>query len=277
MESTMAYETIIFEKNGPIGVLTLNRPKKLNSLNEQLIEDVTAALDEAEKDDDVRVVLLTGSGRAFCAGYDLEYTTEDTEDFGKLQKGLAGDLNFIMRFWHFPKPTIAAVHGYALAAGCELAVACDITVADEKTFFGEPELRFGAGIVAMILPWVTGPKQAKELIMTGNDRISAQRALEMNLINQVAPEGEYMDLAMKLAREMAAIDPLPMRLQKMAINRTYEIMGINEAMKAASDLDVLIEGIETPDSKTFSEIARKDGIKAALKWRDSRFDKGDES
>jgi hypothetical protein len=79
---------------------------------------------------------------------------------------------------------------------------------------------------------------------------------------------------MKIARGMAAIDPLPMRLQKMAINRTFEIMGLNEALKTASDLDVLIEGIETPDSKTFSEIARKDGIKAALKWRDSRFDAG---
>jgi enoyl-CoA hydratase len=83
-------------------------------------------------------------------------------------------MDFIMRFWRFAKPTISAVHGYALAAGCELAVACDITVADEKTFFGEPELRFGAGIVAMILPWLTGPKQAKEMILTGNDRITAR-------------------------------------------------------------------------------------------------------
>ncbi len=267
----MAYETITFEKDGPIGVLTLNVPKKLNAISETLVTEVNAALDVAENDDDVRVVVLTGAGRAFCAGFDLSYTTEEASDLGKLHKGLASDMDFIMRFWHFPKPTIAAVHGYALAAGCEMAVACDITVADENTFFGEPELRFGAGIVAMILPWLIGPKQAKELILTGNDRITAQRALEMNLINQVAPEGEYLNVAMKLAREMASIDPLPMRLQKMAINRTYEIMGMNEALRTASDLDVLIEGIETPDSKTFAEISRKEGLKAALKWRDSRF------
>jgi enoyl-CoA hydratase/carnithine racemase len=270
----MAYETITFEKDGPIGVLTLNVPKKLNAISEKLVTEVNAALDVAESDDDVRVVLLTGAGRAFCAGFDLAYTTEASTDLGELHKGLASDMDFIMRFWHFPKPTIAAVHGYALAGGCELAVACDITVADEKTFFGEPELRFGAGIVAMILPWLTGPKQAKEMILTGNDRISAQRALEINLINQVAPEGEYLNVAMKIARGMASIDPLPMRLQKLAINRTYEIMGLNEAMKTASDLGTLVEGIETPDSKTFSEIASKDGIKAALKWRDSRFDTG---
>jgi enoyl-CoA hydratase/carnithine racemase len=268
----MAYETITFEKDGPIGVLTLNVPKKLNAISETMVAEVNAALDVAENDDDVRVVLLTGAGRAFCAGFDLAYTTEEDEtDYDALQKGLVKDMDFLMRCWRFPKPTIAAVHGYALAGGCELAVACDITVADEKTFFGEPELRFGAGIVAMILPWLTGPKQAKEMIMTGNDRISAQRALEINLINRVTPEGEYINVAMKLAREMASIDPLPMRLQKMAINRAYEIMGLNEALKTASDLDVLIEGVETPDSKTFSEIARKEGIKAALKWRDSRF------
>ncbi|MBW2542383.1 MAG: enoyl-CoA hydratase/isomerase family protein [Deltaproteobacteria bacterium] len=268
----MAYETITFEKDGPIGVLTLNVPKKLNAISEQLVGEVNAAMDVAEKDDDVRVIVLTGAGRAFCAGFDLAYAQEDeATDFGKLHTGLKSDLDFIMRFWRCPKPTIAAVHGYALAGGCELAVACDITIADEKTFFGEPELRFGAGIVAMILPWLTGPKQAKELILTGNDRIPAQRALEINLINQVAPEGEYLKVAMELARGMASIDPVPMRLQKMAINRTFEIMGLNEALKTASDLDTLIEGIETPDSKTFSEIARKDGIKAALKWRDSRF------
>ncbi|MCH8082684.1 MAG: enoyl-CoA hydratase/isomerase family protein [Myxococcales bacterium] len=267
----MAYETITFEKDGPIGVLTLNVPKKLNAIGEKLISEVNAALDDAESDDDVRVVLLAGAGRAFCVGYDISSMPEGDQDLGKLQKDLVSDLDFIMRFWRFPKPTIAAVHGYALGAGCELAVACDITVADEKTFFGEPELRFGAGIVAMILPWIIGPKQAKEMIMTGNDRVTAQRALEINLINRVTPEGEHMKVAMKLAREMASIDPLPMRLQKMAINRTYEIMGLNEALKTASDLDVLIEGIETPDSKTFAEITRKEGLKAALKWRDSRF------
>jgi enoyl-CoA hydratase/carnithine racemase len=271
----MAYETITFEKDGPIGVLTLNVPKKLNAISDKLVSEVNAALDVAESDDDVRVIVLTGAGRAFCAGFDLAYTAKDEEtNFGELQTDLVSDMDFLMRFWRFPKPTVAAVHGYALAGGCELAVSCDITVADEKTFFGEPELRFGAGIVAMILPWLIGPKQAKEMILTGNDRISAQRALEINLINQVAPEGEYLKVAMKIARGMASIDPLPMRLQKMAINRTYEIMGLNEALKTASDLDVLIEGIETPDSKTFSEIARKDGIKAALKWRDSRFDSG---
>jgi enoyl-CoA hydratase/carnithine racemase len=268
----MAYETITFEKKGPVGVLTLNSPKKLNAISGKLIGEVNAALDVAENDDDVRVVLLTGAGRAFCVGYDISPMPEGDQDLGKLQKELAVDLDFIMRFWRFPKPTVAAVHGYALAAGCEMAVACDITVADENTFFGEPELRFGAGIVAMILPWLIGPKQAKELILTGNDRITAQRALEMNLINQVAPDGEYLNVAMKIARGMASIDPLPMRLQKMAINRTYEIMGMNEALKTASDLDVLIEGIETPDSKTFAEISRKEGLKAALKWRDSRFD-----
>ena len=94
-----------------------------------------------------------------------------------------------MGFWHCPKPTISAVHGHCLAGGCELALACDITIASEDAIFGEPELRFGAGIVCLILPWLTGPKQAKELIFTGNDRIPAERALAMGLVNRVVPAG----------------------------------------------------------------------------------------
>ena len=106
----MAYETITFEKDGPIGVLTLNLPKKLNAIDGKLEEEVNAALDVAENDDDVRVVLLTGAGRAFCAGFDLAYTAEEETDLGALQRDLAADMDFIMRFWHFPKPTISAVH-----------------------------------------------------------------------------------------------------------------------------------------------------------------------
>ena len=113
----MAYETILFEKQGPIGVLTLNVPKKLNAISGEMEKEVHAALDIAENDDDVRVILLKGAGRAFCAGFDLAYTTESDEDLGALQKDLVADMDFIMRFWRFPKPTIAAVHGYALAGG----------------------------------------------------------------------------------------------------------------------------------------------------------------
>ena len=112
-----------------------------------------------------------------------------------------------MRFWSLSKPTIAAVHGPCLAGAFELALACDITIADETAFFGEPELKFGAGIVTMILPWITGPKQAKEIILNGLDNIPAAEAHRLGLVNRVVPAGTDVDAAMAMARHVAVIDP----------------------------------------------------------------------
>ena len=145
-----------------------------------------------------------------------------------------------MGFWYCRKPTISAVHGHCLAGGCELALACDITIASQDAIFGEPELRFGAGIVCLILPWLTGPKQAKELIFTGNDRIPAERALAMGLVNRVVPEGDALPVAMEMAAQIAVMDEHAMALSKAAINRTYEIMGLREAVRCGVDLDVEI-------------------------------------
>lgn len=269
----MTYETITFERRGPIGVLTLDRPEKLNAISGRMIDEINAALDDAEADERVRVIVLTGAGRAFSAGFDL---TEDVD--GKNERGVADwravltrDFEVILRFWESPKPTIAAVHGYAIAGGCELALACDITVAAEGAMFGEPELRFGSGIVAMLMPWFTGPKQAKELFFTGNDRVPAERALAIGLINQVAPEGGHLDAALAMARDIAVMEPEKVALVKRAVNRTCDIMGMREALNAALDIDVEVENLSTPDGRTFREILRRDGLKAALAWRDGRF------
>jgi enoyl-CoA hydratase/carnithine racemase len=174
-----------------------------------------------------------------------------------------------MRFWHLPKPTVAAVRGAALAGGCELALACDLTVAAEDALFGEPELRFGAGIVVMLLPWLTGPKQAKELLLTGTDRVSAADALAMGLVNKVVPSGQEVGTALDLARRLGAIDPALMKTTKAAINRAYRIMGMDEALEMALDADLLIEGEGTPGKRRFLEIVRTEGLRAALAWRDT--------
>jgi enoyl-CoA hydratase len=169
------------------------------------------------------------------------------------------------------KPTIAAVRGYCLAGGCELALACDITVAADDAIFGEPELKFGAGIVVMLLPWLVGPKLAKEVILTGMDRISAQDALRMAMINRIEPAANLEPAALKLARHIAAIDPMLVKRTKRAINRTFEIMGMMEALESALDIDLAIEGEGSVDKLRFMEIARRDGLKAAFAWRDARF------
>jgi enoyl-CoA hydratase len=184
---------------------------------------------------------------------------------------LRDDFDTVMRFWHCPKPTIAAVNGPALAGGCELALACDITLAAEGALFGEPELRFGAGIVVMLLPWITGPKRAKELLLTGTDQIAADEAAAMGLVNRVVPATDLIDDALTMAGTMATMDPALIRTTKAAINRCYTMMGLDQGLEAALADDVAFEGRGSDDKRRFLELVRTEGMRAALAWRESRF------
>jgi enoyl-CoA hydratase len=152
-------------------------------------------------------------------------------------------------------------------------LACDVTVAGEGAVFGEPELRFGAGIVVLLLPWLVGPKRAKHLLFTGEDSIDARRAEALGLVNEVVPDGEVLDRALAVAASLTRIDPMVLRQTKRAINRSYEIMGMGEALEAALDIDLQIEGEGSIDKREFMEIARKEGLRAAIAWRDRRFGK----
>jgi enoyl-CoA hydratase/carnithine racemase len=184
---------------------------------------------------------------------------------------LRQDFDTVMRFWHAPKPTIAAVRGACLAGAFELALACDLTIAAEDAFFGEPELRFGAGIVVLLLPWLVGPKIAKEIILLGEERLSAERAAALGIVNRVVPAATLEAEALALARHLAAIDPALVRRTKQAINRSLEARGMLGALEEALTIDLLIEAEGSPDKRRFMEIARQDGLKAALRWRDARF------
>ena len=146
----MPYTTIILEKLGAVARLTLNRPERANALNKAMLEEIGAALDHAEHDADVRVLIVRGAGTAFSSGFDLKEQMErQPRGIDEWRPILRRDFDTVMRFWHFPRPTIAAVRGPCLAGACELALACDLTIAADDAFFGEPELKFGAGIVAM--------------------------------------------------------------------------------------------------------------------------------
>jgi enoyl-CoA hydratase len=180
----------------------------------------------------------------------------------------------VMRFWHWPKPTIAAVRGPCLAGGFELALACDLTIAADDAFFGEPELKFGAGIVVMLLPWLVGPKIAKEIILLGEDRLSAARAQAIGIVNRVVPTADLEARALAVARHLAAIDPELVGQTKRAINRSFEARGMLDALEGALAIDLLIEGAGSPDKIQFMAIARREGLKAALSWRDARFPGG---
>jgi enoyl-CoA hydratase len=270
----MTYATIVVEKLGAAARLTLNRPERANALNKTMLEEIGAALDEAEHDPDVRALIVRGAGAAFSSGFDLkEQMARQPRGVDEWRPILRRDFDTVMRFWHFPRPTLAAVRGPCLAGACELALACDLTIAADDAFFGEPELKFGAGIVAMILPWIVGPKIAKEIIFTGEDRIPAARAKDIGMINRVVPAADLDAAALALALHIAAIDPDLVKQTKRAINRAYEAQNMLPALEEALAIDLGIEGTGSPDKAQFMEIARRDGLKAALAWRDGRFPK----
>ena len=279
MDSYLSYKSVTFEtielsQQGPVALLTLDRPDKLNAINATMIAEINHAFDQIEADDSILAIVVTANGRAFSAGFDLQAgvaANRTTE--GDWREAIDADLELIMRFWHCSKPTIAALHGYVLAGGFEIALACDMSICDTTALFGEPELRFGSSIVALLLPWYVNPKRAKKMLLSGQDRMSADEALQHGIVNEVVAAGEALASSLALAREVALMDPDSVRMTKQAINQTYEIMGLGEALRMAADTSVRVETLETDLRKQFNRILRADGMKAALAWREARLDK----
>ena len=253
--------------------IELNRPEGLNALSRQVLLELDVCMNAAEADAQIRSIVISGAGKAFSSGFDLKEQMERRPEGAQAWREILElDYRVTMRFWHCPKPTIAAIQGACLAGAFELALACDIAVAAEDAFFGEPELKFGAGIVTMLLPWMVGPKQAKEIILLGLDRIDAATALRLGLINRVVPAGTHLSTAFRIAENIAAIEPNLMRETKAAINRSYEARGMSAALQSALAIDHAVESRGSPDKKQFMDIARAQGLKAALAWRDARFE-----
>jgi len=268
----MTWETVETTVEGPIGILAFNRPGVLNAFNNLLMRETGEALSSLVAQEDVRAIIVRGNGRAFSAGFDLkESATRSLPDTEAWRKQLTTQFDFIMQFWDCPKPTIAAVHGFCLAGAFELALACDLTIAAEGTRFGEPEVRFGSGIVAMLLPWVARPKRTHELLLTGNDRVDAREAMAMNIVNEVVPAGEELDRAKKIARTMSAAAAIAVQMTKRAIRRGYDIAGLRAALQAGLDIDVMLNAAQMPEKHEFARIRREQGVKAALEWRDAKF------
>ncbi len=215
----MDLETIHYTTRDRVAIIGFNRPQVLNAQNVQMTREFLAALKEAETDDGVRVVIVRGEGRAFCSGHDLtedmagETVEQGLSDFETLQDITRTILNM-------GKPVIAAVHGYALGAGCEWAMNCDIRIAAEGTKFGFPETSVGSAVTnggTKLLPLLVGLGRAKEWVFTG-EMIDAGKAEEWGLVNRVVPLESLVDAAMTLARKIMANSPLSIRLSKAALN-----------------------------------------------------------
>ena len=267
-----SYESIRVEREGRVAHLQLHRPERINALGKAMLLEINHALDALDGDAEVRAIVLSGAGRGFSSGFDLkEQMARRPEGAAAWREILELDFSTTMRFWDSPKPTIAAIHGPCMAGAFEMALACDLSVCSRDAVFGEPELKFGAGIVTLLLPWMVGPKAAKDILLTGDDSVGAERALQLGIVSRVVPDGEHLSTALRIARQIAVIDPDLVRDTKKALNRTYEIQGMRSALVAALDIDHAIESHGSPDKRQFMDLAREQGLKAALAWRDARF------
>jgi enoyl-CoA hydratase len=269
----VAAEAVLLQEDlGSVRRLTMNRPAALNALNAELTDALSAAIQRAGSDDDVSVVILRGAGRAFCAGYDLnEDASGGVLDARHWHEDLAHATDRMLEILDCPKPVIASIHSYCLAGGTDLMLACDLAVAADDAYFGYVDVRFGSGVVSMFLPWVIGVRAAKELLFTGEDRVSADDALRIGLVNRVVPRDRLDDATMELAEEIAKNEPFVVQTTKRSVNRAWDVAGFRAAMAANTELDVMIETANLPARDEFRRITQEQGLKAAIAWRDARF------
>jgi enoyl-CoA hydratase len=273
----MEYETVVSEVDGPVAFVTLHRPEKLNAISEQLRADLEAALRELDSGDDVRVVVLKAAGRAFCAGYDL--TPQPGSATGGGRRSIAQDRDRLRKsverwlwMWNYRKPLIAQVHGYCLAGGGELAGMCDLIFCAEDARFGHPAGRaLGIPPTLGLWPAKIGLLKSKELLFTG-DTIDGREAERIGMVNKALPPSELDGFVRAFAARVAQVPLDALTVHKHVVNRWFEIMGLRTAAAEGAEFDAIYH--ETPSFAAFGKIAREQGLKAALEWRDAPFGDG---
>jgi len=218
-------EVVLEERRGPALWITMNRPDKLNALSGELVEALRASFRRAAADDEVKVVVLTGAGRAFSAGFDIsEESASEIAGADRWHDLLATDVSLGMELWSLPRPTIAAVRGWCLAGACELAMACDMIVAADDAVFGTPEINVGLWPFMITVPLLRSmpPKTALDLMMTGR-RVSAEEGSRIGFVQRVVPVSELDATVDALAADLAAKSPLIMHWGRDAFYRVLEM------------------------------------------------------
>lgn len=249
-------EVILEEQKGRVAILTVNRPDKLNALNQQVRDDMLETLARLEKDDEVGVVVITGAGeKSFIAGADIgEF--EGRSPFDQRRAMRSPRIFDVMAT--FPKPVIAMINGFCLGGGCEVAMSCDLRIAADSARFGQPEIKLGlipGGGGTQRMPRLVGLGHALRLILTG-DMIGADEAKEIGLVEQVVPADELRTATLELASRMAAMSPLTLRVAKEAV-RASQRMNIEEGILYERDLFCLC----------FSTEDKEEGVEAFLEKR----------
>jgi enoyl-CoA hydratase len=280
------YENLLVDRigaDGRVARITLNRPEKMNALSQELLFELNDALHELEADFDARVIVLRGAGRTFSAGYDLTPRSgkcadavvsryKNVDEQGRrlvmgTRTGMQQIVDIQMYFWNMAKVTIAQIHGYALAGGCELAMLADLVVAADDAQLGHPGCRFGTSRTGVIWPLLIGMRKAKELYYTGSS-VSGSEAEQMGMINHAWPAASLEERTVEFANYIANLPSDHLAMLKANMNRFYENMGIYSSIRSSTDFDAMSQF--TSQSYTFAEKMRE-GLKPALAWRDGPY------
>ncbi|MGH2588783.1 MAG: enoyl-CoA hydratase/isomerase family protein [Dehalococcoidia bacterium] len=281
----MAYETILYEQQGPVTTITLNRPEALNAISPQLEAELHEALDQADNDPSVRAIVLTGAGRAFSAGYDmagrgaengdsrrgpLDPTGQTINDYLKhWHLNDTRNVQKLLHIWYLTKPVIAAVNGYAMGGGFWYTTVCDITIASEQAVFAQPEVRHTSNSTFLFAS-LCGWKVANRYALTG-DHIDAPEALRIGLVNQVVPHDELLPVARGLGERIAMVPEPSVRLNKQVT--TYGLMsaGVAAGMLMNGPLSALAHTSHNPDRERLWAAQATGGMKGFLAARDQAF------
>jgi len=276
--ATATFDTLLVDRDADTGVfeITLNRPAALNAISTQMRHELLTALDAAEADADMRVVLLRAAGRAFSAGDDLKEAFDRSprdHTVRSRRAGIALEIQVCMRVWDLSKPVVAAVHGYCLGAGCDLSLACDITIAADDLRMGEPEIRQVSAPPTLLMPWMVGMKKAKYLLLTGNT-VGADEAERIGLVSLVVPRGELDQRARDLAAQIARIPADTVMFNKVALNRALEIAGVREGVQFGLEAGTLIQLTKSVEEleRRQTMVQQAGGLRAFLADRDAGFE-----
>lgn len=268
-------DEVLASQDGPVGILTIDRPEAMNTISPEVERALHAALDRAVADDSVRAIVLTGAGdRAFSAGYDIS----DHADFASRAEELryAWQVNTAIGDYHWhilslEKPVIAAVRGWALAGAFWYTLACDITIAGDDAVFAQPEIR-ETNNSTTLLPFLVGWKNAARYALTG-DHFDAQEALRLGIVSEVVPADEVLERAVALGKRIAMVPADSVRLNKRIITASLEAAGVRSALDSTGYLSTIIHlsADHSPELEEFYAVRERDGLAASLKVRDGKF------
>ena len=263
-------DDVLYEARDGIAWITLNRPLILNAVDWSLTLHLGRCLERAEHDEDIRVVLLRGAGRSFCAGGDLQSARFYPKPDDVPQPSM---MDNVQRIWRMPKPVIAAVRGHALGQGIEIAGMCDLTIAADDAQFGEIQIRHGFGPPMLVTPFLTGLKNAKFIMLSG-EVFPAEEAHRLGLVNQVVPAADLDTAVEAQAKKLASLPPTAVALNKLVVNRVYELAGFEAAMNYRDDPVIQALNESSRDDKVSAErlnTLREQGWEAFKQKRDAAF------